>query len=326
MLYSSGTWLVTGGAGFVGSAVVAEALSRPGCQRVVVLDSLSTGSKEYLPTDPRVELQAADLRDGDTVLRVFADAHAERVIHLAAIHYIPYCNQHPTETLEVNVTGTQNVLEACRRHPPRSLAIASSAAVYPIHDEACSEESLVAAPTDIYGLSKHINEQQLALFAKDGGVRCAAARLFNVYGPHETNPHVLPEILRQALSGNLSLKLGNVKPKRDYVYVTDIASGLVAMAERNEHPFRTYNVGTGIEYSVEEMVAELAKISSLNLTIDTDPAKVRKSDRMHLLCDRRRIEKELGWQPQYDMKRGMSELWQWAQSHHEHVQLPFASK
>ncbi len=326
MAFSSGTWVVTGGAGFVGSAVVVEALRRGDCQKVVVLDSLSTGSRQYLPADPRVEFHSADLRDGAAVERVLAAAHAERVIHLAAIHYIPYCNQHPAETLEVNVTGTQNVLEACRKHPPKSLVIASSAAVYPIHDEACGEESVPPGPTDIYGLSKHINEQQLALFAKEAGIRCAAARLFNVYGPQETNPHVLPEILRQALAGNLNLKLGNVKPKRDYIYVTDIASGVVAMAERSEHPFRAYNVGTGTEYSVEEMVAELATLSGLALTIDTDPAKVRKSDRMHLLCDRRRIEKELGWRPQYDLQRGLRELWQWAQEHRKQVELPFEPK
>src|SRR5262249_40786374 len=136
----------------------------------------------------------------------------------------------------------------------------------------------------------------------------------------------LPEILRQALAGNLNLKLGNVKPRRDYIYVTDIASALGAMAERNEHPLRAYNGGTGTEDSVEEMVAELAGISGLKLTIDTDPAKVRKSDRMHLLCDRRRIEKELGWRPQYDMKRGLTELWQWAKVHADQVQLPFDRK
>lgn len=320
------TVLVTGGAGFIGSAVVRELSERPDVAQIVVVDNLLTGSPKFLGAGERVLFRQIDLRDGAALAAALQEARPERVIHLAAIHYIPYCNQHPAETLEVNVTGTQNVLEACRKFPPQSLVIASSAAVYPIHDEACSEETLSPGPTDIYGLSKHINEQQLALFAKEAGIRCAAARLFNVYGPRETNPHVLPEILRQVLAGTTGLKLGNAKPKRDYIFVTDIAKAIVAMSERNEHSFRPYNVGTGSEYSVEEMVAELATITGLALSIDTDPTKVRKSDRMHLLCDRRRIERELGWKPQYDLKRGLTELWQWAQANAELARMPFESK
>ena len=109
--------------------------------------------------------------------------------------------------MQVNIVGTQHLLEACRAHEPAALVIASSAAVYPIADGPNAEGN-PAGPTDIYGLSKWVNEMQLELFRPtDPRTRCAAARLFNVFGPHETNPHVVPEILTQMMIGPGQLTL-----------------------------------------------------------------------------------------------------------------------
>jgi UDP-glucose 4-epimerase len=143
------------------------------------------------------------------------------------------------------------------------------------------------------------------------GTRCAAARFSNVFGPCETNPHVIPEILDQMTRGSYELALGNVKPLRDYVYVTDVAAGLVAIAARAESPFGVYNVSTGTEHSVEEIVALLAAASGSELRIVTDPKRLRPSDRMHLLCDNSRLRRETGWAPQFDLGRGLAELWSW---------------
>lgn len=301
--------LVTGGAGFVGSWVVARLLEQEPAARVVVLDSLRNGRKEYLPRSERLSLRPMDLTDAETVQALITDVRPEVVIHLAALHFIPYCNAHPAETMQVNVVGTQNVLEACRACPPAQMVIASTAAVYPIRDGANREDD-AAGPTDIYGLSKWVNEQQLALYATQAPTRCAAARLFNVYGPHETNPHVIPEILDQIVRGETSLALGNVKPKRDYIYVTDVAQAVIDLALKNTHSFRTYNVGTGAEYSVEEIVAGLAEVSGRPLTIRVDAERVRKADRMHLLCDLGRIRHEIGWRPRHDLASGLNALWQ----------------
>jgi UDP-glucose 4-epimerase len=309
MLQNAKFVLVTGGCGFVGSWVVQELLDRTPVEQVVVVDNLRNGRREFLPESERVVLQDVDLRDGEAIHAIFAETRPDVVIHLGALHFIPYCNAHPAETLHVNVVGTQNVLDACRAFPPASLVIISTAAVYPIADGANREDD-PSGPTDIYGLSKAVNEQQLALFARQGNTHCAAARLFNVYGPHETNPHVIPEIVKQMVQGQTVLALGNVKPKRDYVYVTDVARALVTIADGNTHPLRVYNVGTGQEYSVEEIVAELARVSGLPLEIRVAAERVRPADRMHLLCDLRRISSELGWRPRYTLEAGLAELWQ----------------
>jgi UDP-glucose 4-epimerase len=302
--------LVTGGAGYVGSWLVREVLRRT-TARVTVLDNLRNGRRDFLPDDDRVVLRVADLTDAAAIGDAVGECEPDWVFHLAALHFIPYCNAHPTETMAVNVVGTQNVLEALRVRPPARLVIVSTAAVYAPQDGANGEDSDVG-PTDIYGLSKLINEQQLRLFSSQcPQTRSAAARLFNVFGPRETNPHVVPEIVRQALAGASGLDLGNVKPKRDYVYVGDVAAGLVAIASRLEQPYRVYNLGTGSEHSVEDIVRQLSTVSGQDLCIRVDPERVRASDRMHLLCDTARTRREVGWEARHTLASGMAELWAW---------------
>jgi len=248
------------------------------------------------------------LRNEAEVTQVVRNAKPQIVFHLAALHYIPYCNAHPAEALQVNVVGTQNLLEALRTFQPQKLVIASSAAVYPIRDVANEEES-PAGPTDIYGLSKWVNESQLLLFSQQVSTHCAAARLFNVIGPRETNPHVVPEIVRQILANADEIKLGNLKPKRDYIYVTDVVSGLIAIASGNLHSFRIFNVGTGVEHSVDELVDLLQAISGRNINIQVSQDRVRKAERLHLLCDATRMNTECGWQPEHTLESGLTKLW-----------------
>lgn len=306
--------LVTGGAGYVGSWLVEELLGRTG-GHVTILDNLRNGRREHVPNDTRVTLQTADITDAAAVNRIVATCTPEWVFHLAALHFIPYCNAHPAETLAVNVVGTQNVLEACRAHPPARVVVASTAAVYAPFDGANREDD-PSGPIDIYGLSKVINELQLQLYSTQcPSSRCAAARLFNVFGPRETNPHVVPEVVRQVIEGHQALHLGNVKPKRDYVYVRDVAAALIAMAAENRHAYKAYNVGTGHEHSVEEIVEQLSAISGEPLRIQVDPARVRASERMHLLCDTNMTKREIGWAAQHTLTTGLTDLWKWEQLH-----------
>jgi UDP-glucose 4-epimerase len=300
--------LVTGGAGFVGSAVL-ERLLEDFDGRVTVVDNLFNGRREYVPDDPRVAFVAADLRDRTEIARIVADAQPQAVLHLAALHFIPYCNRNPGEAMEVNVVGTQNLLQALAAHKPRVVVAASTAAVYPICDAPCREDDVIG-PTDIYGVSKWTNEQQLNLFSAETGVPCAAGRFFNVFGPRETNPHVIPEIIKQILEGATQIKLGNVKPKRDYVFTEDVADAVLALAEQHRAGFRPFNVGTGNEYSVEEVAQAIAQVSGRPVEIVIDPARVRPSDRLHLACDYSRIEREMGWRPRQDLPGGLRAAWE----------------
>jgi UDP-glucose 4-epimerase len=301
--------VVTGGAGFVGSCLVKTLAEQAGKCRITVLDNLCNGHLRYLPDSPHVSLQKVDLRSNEDVLKVVRDARPDIVFHLAALHFIPYCNAHPSETLQVNVVGTQNLLEALCQYPPSGLVIISSVAVYPINDMVNSEDDPYE-PTDIYGLSKIVNEMQLKIFSSKVTTQCAAVRLSNVYGPNETNPHVIPEILSQIKQGLGIIALGNVKPKRDYIYVQDVAEALIALAQRNRHSYRVYNVGYGREYSVSKVLAYLSDITGRQLTASVAAERVRKIDRMHLLADVQRIRTEIGWRPRVSLRQGLHELWE----------------
>lgn len=299
--------LVTGGAGFVGSWLVRLLLERTAAG-VVVLDNLANGRREFLPASPRVELLTDNLTERDAIHRLVASRRPQWIFHLAALHFIPYCNAHPDETLQVNVVGTQNLLDACLSQPPASLVIASTAAVYPIQEQPCVEDDRTD-PIDVYGLSKWVNEKQLELFAGNVPTRCCAARLFNVFGPRETNPHVVPEILKQLESGRAEIEVGNLRPRRDYVYAGDVATGLLALAEKATHSPRAYNIGTGTEHSVSDILEHFARISGRPLTPQVAADRVRRVDREHLVADISRIRTEIGWQPRYDLAAGLAELW-----------------
>jgi len=152
------TVLVTGGAGFIGSTLC-HALVQHG-RRVVVFDDLSFGRAHFLPAlNGRCVLVRGDLRAAERVADVVRQFQPRQVYHLGAIHFIPYCNAHPDDALNINVNGTRNVLAACREFPPDVVVLASTAAVYPVDDHPVTEEK-PPAPIDVYGRTKLDGEQE----------------------------------------------------------------------------------------------------------------------------------------------------------------------
>jgi UDP-glucose 4-epimerase len=159
---------------------------------------------------------------------------------------------------------------------------------------------------DVYGVSKWTNEVQLRQFRQHTGISCIGARLFNVYGFNETNPHVIPAILDQ-LTQDGEIRLGNIEPYRDFVYVRDVAQALIALAKAEGIDNGLYNVGTGKEWSIRELVKTCEEIVDRPLKIRSVESRRRPTDRWHLLADISRIKEEIGWQPQYDLRKGLEE-------------------
>jgi len=297
--------LVTGGAGFVGTHVVAAALSRGIVP--AILDNLFVGNKNLAVHGRELPLFQADLRDRKAIHDAIATIRPRRVIHLAALHFIPYCNAHPVEAVEVNVTGTRHLLEALEKHRPEHFVGASSAAVYPIARGPHHEDD-APGPTDIYGSTKWYDEDLMERFTLRTGVPSVAARLFNVYGPYETQPHLIPVIIEQLAKGARTLQLGNLDPARDYIHGEDIAAGLHALSEKGAPGFAPYNIGTGVEFTVRDVVAMCEKALGMQITIEQDPARMRPSDRPHLVADNGRLRQATGWKPKWQFADGLADL------------------
>lgn len=297
--------LITGGAGFIGSALV-EHLDRSG-HEVHVLDDLSFGRRELAPV-PDARFHTMDIRDRAGVRRVIAEVRPEWTLHLAAIHFIPYCNQHPVEASDINICGTINVLDACAAVPEcRQVFVASTAAVYPIVEEAIREDN-DTGPLDIYGITKLATERLAAEFHHRTGIPTVIGRFFNAFGPNETNPHLIPEIQKQVLAGARTLRLGNLDPKRDFIHTHDMARAMDALLNAGLKGLEVFNIGRGIEYSVREVVDAFAQALGEPLAIEVDPARVRKVERMHLLADVTKLRRVTGWEPHWSLDQGIRTL------------------
>jgi len=229
------------------------------------------------------------------------------VCHLAAIHFIPYCNQHPLEALDINVQGTLSVLEACKIAPPKMVVIASSAAVYDICDGPCRETD-IPRPLDIYGISKHTCEQLAQLYAVETEAPCIAARIFNAVGPNETNPHLVPQLINQLIRGESTIALGNLEPCRDYIDTRDLARALVCALDYNQNGYDVFNIGTGEEHSVKDVVEMCESILGQRIEIKQSPNLTRKVDRMHLCANIDKIRQATGWQPKVGINEALQEL------------------
>lgn len=284
--------VVTGGAGFVGSHLM-HYLVKEGAE-VLVIDNLFVGKKEFI--SDRCLFRKLDIRSKEAK-EVIRNFEPDVIVHLAAIHYIPYCNENPEETFDVNVMGTRNILET---YEPELLLFASSAAVYPPLNGALSED--LHGPIDIYGKTKLIGEDLVKLHNK----KAIIARLFNVYGPNDTNPHLIPEIVNQIKEGKRKIELGNLTPRRDYIHVDDVCAAIVALLKHGKESL--YNIGTGVEYSVNEVVEVVNEILGEEIQIVQDKRRVRKVEREHLLADVAKIQNEIGWNPKIRLKDGLKKL------------------
>jgi len=217
------------------------------------------------------------------------------VVHLAALHFLPYCADHAAETVAVNVEGLQHVLDAAARVRVERLVFTSTGDVYVPADEA-HHESDPTGPSSVYGASKLLGEWLIQLWRRAGSPTVPViARLFNVAGPGETNPHLLPDICRCLKLGD-TLRLGNRQPRRDYIFVEDVADALVRLLY-SDLADATMNIGSGRSWSADDLVARIASLTRRTLVVETDPLKTRTSDRPDLRADVTMMRELLGVVP-----------------------------
>lgn len=228
---------------------------------------------------------------------------ASVVYHLAGKSFVPHSWEEPAEFIHVNVKGTQQALEYCRGHDAKLVFI--SAYVYGIPEKLPISEADSIQPNNPYALSKYLAEQVCQFYSANYDVPITIVRPFNVYGPGQREEFVIPEIIHQVKSEN-EIRVKSLSPKRDYIYVDDIVSGLSKAADYDEM-FSVFNLGSGQSYSVQELIAIAQGCAGTELTVFSDNA-VRINEVDEVRADISHAFKNLSWEPKVSIQKGLRRL------------------
>jgi UDP-glucose 4-epimerase len=302
------SFLITGVAGFVGSNL-AERLVGEG-HRVVGVDNLSYGLIEQVPE--RVEFHEYDIRDPASY-RLY-DA-VDVVFHLAAKNCIADCQNDPVDTYDINVQGTAHVFEASRRARVRKVVYAESSALYEGIGQLPSPES-ATSPLSHYALSKEAGRLVAAGYARYAGLATTALRYFCVYGPRQdyrrSIPPVMSAFIIALLRGERPVIYGTGAKRRDFVYVDDVNDFHLLCALDRRTDGQTYNVGSGVNYSVREIFERIASLLGSN--IEPQYRADLPGEAEHTLADIT-LARSLGWEPKVDLATGLARSIRYIREH-----------
>lgn len=316
--------LVTGGAGYIGSAT-AEALLRAG-HSVTVFDSLVTGHRAAVPGGATF-VQAA-LEDRPVLDDVFSRGRFEAVLHFAAFIEAGESMKEPGRFYSNNLVNSLALIEAAVRAGARSFVLSSTAAVYQSSDESLTEESPLG-PTNVYGHTKLVVEQALEWFQRIHGLHYAALRYFNACGAvpgkgeaHQPESHLIPRVLQVALGSTKGATIfGTDYPTpdgtciRDYVHIADLVSAhLLALEALERRDKLVYNLGSGRGFSVREVVESARRVTGRAIPVVESPRRL--GDPPRLVASSDRIRADLGWKPQHtELDDMVASAWEWHRTH-----------
>ncbi len=318
------TWLVTGGAGYIGSHVV-RAFQQAGIPPVV-LDDLSSGHRGFVPAD--VPFVHGSILDVPLVARTLAEHDVTGVVHLAGFKYAGVSVDRPLHTYEQNVTGTANLLTAMADQGVEAIVFSSSAAVYGTPDVDLVTETTATTPESPYGESKLIGEWLLRDQGRATGLRHTSLRYFNVVGSgtpdlYDTSPHNLFPLVLDALTQGRTPRInGTDYPTpdgtcvRDYIHVADLADAHVAAARalgegRTLEP--VYNLGSGDGVSVRQIMTAMA--DATGIAFEPDVAPPRPGDPARIVASGELAARDLGWRMTHTLADMVSSAWEARQAH-----------
>jgi UDP-glucose 4-epimerase len=294
--------VVTGGAGFIGSHVVDALLARG--DEVHVFDNLSSGRREHV--DPKASLREGDIRtDSD---RVFDEVGPDACFHLAAQADVRVSVDRPDFDADVNVVGTIRVLEAARRHGTKIVFASTGGAIYGEVERPAPEDA-PRRPLAPYGTAKLAAEEYLATYNRLHGTSHSVVRYANVYGPRQGSNlegGVVSIFMRRLAADETPRIYGDGTQTRDFVYVHDVAAATIKAFDADGG---TFNVGTGIELSVNDLYDAVRRAAGVDRDPEHAPPRAGELGRSVLDVDLAR--RELGWSPEYDLDRGLAETWAW---------------
>lgn len=316
--------LVTGGAGYIGSAT-AEALLKAG-HSVTVYDSLVTGHKAAVPVGAK--FVHANLDDTHSLAEVLTSTKFDAIMHFAAFIEAGESMKDPGKFFRNNFTNSLQLMESAIQTGVKRFVFSSTAAVYQSSEEPLTEESTIS-PTNVYGHTKLMTEQALEWYRSIYGLHFAALRYFNACGAlpgrgeaHQPESHLIPRVLQIALGQAESINIyGTDYPTqdgtciRDYIHIADLVSAhVLALGALESKDKMIYNLGSGNGFSVREVIETARKVTGHAIPAVESPR--RPGDSARLVASPKKIMNELGWKPEHtNLQEIISSAWEWHQSH-----------
>jgi len=308
-------FLVTGGAGFIGSSLVDALVARG--DAVVVLDNFSTGKRENLRESAgRITVVEGSITDLATVRR--AVAGADFVLHQAALASVQRSVDDPVTANEVNVQGTLNVLVAARDAGVRRLVYAASSSAYGDSETLPKHEAMPPRPLSPYALQKWMGEEYCRVFSELYGLDTVSLRYFNVFGPRQ-DPHsdyaaVIPIFVTRLLGGAPPTIYGDGEQSRDFTYVENVVSANLRACAGERKNGAVVNIACGERYTLNQLVRMLGRL--IGGEIEPLYAEPRPGDVRHSMADIRRADEILGWVPDVDFHTGLARTVEWYRGVH----------
>jgi len=303
-------YLVTGGAGFIGSHIIDELVKRK--QEVVVIDNLTTGKKENLQHNiSKIRFVQGDIMDSALLDKEMKGV--DYVIHLAALISVVESVEKPELYHEINVNGTANVMRAAVKHKVKCFVVPSSCAVYGDQKKIPFTEKMKPMPASPYGQSKLDVEKLCAEFYKNHKLKTIALRWFNVFGPRQQPGSgyagVISVFAKTLLEGKEPFIFGDGKQTRDFVYVENMVNAALLACSAKKGFGKFYNIGTGKETSVNEIYEKINKILGKNIPAVYKPA--REGEMARANCDYSKAKKVLGYVPKIGFDEGLKKTIEW---------------
>ena len=226
-----------------------------------------------------------------------------KIIHMAALSDVDYCNFNPSKCYEINVNGTQRMLEIARKKDAEFIFLSSSH-VYGNSKNLPLSETESNQPLSHYASSKKISEILCETYALTYGLNIRIARIFSVYGPNSSKSNLVFNIINQVIHDS-QITLGNITPKRDFIFIDDVITGLLDIINSKKKGYDTYNLGTGKSTSITDLINIVLNFSNKKMRIISKKDKIRKNDMLDICADISKMNSDFNWKPKILLKKGL---------------------
>ncbi len=284
--------LVTGSSGFLGNYLVPQLLN----QNYKIFGISKRKQKSY-------KNFISSSVDINKITDFKLQNNFSKIIHMAALSDVDYCNLNPSKCYELNVSGTQKMLELARKKDSEFIFLSSSH-VYGNSKKTSLSETESSSPLSHYASSKKIGEILCETYSLTYGLNIRIARIFSVYGPNSSKSNLIFNIINQVIHDS-QITLGNITPKRDFIFIDDVITGLLNIINSKKKGYDIYNIGTGKSTSIVDLVNSILAFSNKKMRIISKKDKIRKNDVMNVCANISKMNSHFNWKPKILLKKGL---------------------